>query len=158
MEVGDPWRWSRDPRRGRQGRARPGGSTRAGSSRRSSPGVVVRQRWHELQLFVYLPFLCVCVRNASAISGDPPPIWRCSPTSHRQCLGHTSSAPCSFPPISLSQSPSPWLIGMKTDRIRTDTADTDTDNFFSQKEFSDRIWIRTVYCLSNSDIDHIWII
>jgi hypothetical protein len=43
---------------------------------------------------------------------------------------------------------------MKTERIQTDTADTDTDNF----SFSDRIWIRTVYFLSNNDIHHIWII
>jgi hypothetical protein len=43
---------------------------------------------------------------------------------------------------------------MKTDRIQTDTADRDTDNF----SFSDRIRIRAVYFVSNSDIHHIWII
>jgi hypothetical protein len=47
---------------------------------------------------------------------------------------------------------------MKMDRIRTDTADTDINNFFSQFEFSDRIRIQTVYCVSNSDIHHISII
>jgi hypothetical protein len=45
---------------------------------------------------------------------------------------------------------------MKTNQIRTDT--TDIDNFFSRSEFSDRIQIRIVYFLSNSDIHHIWII
>jgi hypothetical protein len=44
------------------------------------------------------------------------------------------------------------------DRIRTDTAETDTDIFLCRSEFSDRIRILTVYFVSNSDIHHIWII
>jgi hypothetical protein len=42
-------------------------------------------------------------------------------------------------------------LGMKTDRIQTDTVDTDADNF----SFSERILRSTVYFLSNSDIHHI---
>jgi hypothetical protein len=38
-------------------------------------------------------------------------------------------------------------VWMKMDRIPTDTADIDTDNF----SFSDRIWIHTIYFVSNSD-------
>jgi hypothetical protein len=47
---------------------------------------------------------------------------------------------------------------METEQIRTDTADTDTNSFVSQTEFSDRIRIRTLYDVSNGDIHHIWIL
>jgi hypothetical protein len=47
-------------------------------------------------------------------------------------------------------------IGMKTGRIRTNTADTNTntDSF----SVSDRIQIRIVDDVSNCDIYHIWIL
>jgi hypothetical protein len=48
-------------------------------------------------------------------------------------------------------------VGMKTDWIRRDTAGTEII-FLSRSEFSDRIRIRTIYFVSNSDIHHIWII
>jgi hypothetical protein len=44
---------------------------------------------------------------------------------------------------------------IKTDHIRTNTADI---VFAHRTEFSERIWIRIVDDVSNSDIHHIWIL